>query len=488
MASAPNLRVAPSLPASGNPGAAPAETGDFVSMLAAPLSFPLGGGSDARPSDGERVTQDNPTGIKFDSDGTSSGANAQDLLAGLIPIVQSQGDYPIAVTFVPAEPEMDDAGTEDSAGDSAEPTVPIIAAAIAPPIPVAPSPTPSAATAPARTDAAAVPGTPGAASLAQPVEAKMPAAPAPDPAADPAKPVQPDVAITAGKPEVAPRPTAIETQTTFRAAAEVVVTDDGATDPLIKAAEAASQQAASPPAAAVAAETSSRLQALRNALLPLGRAAARGEGRRDPGQAQVATVEPPRAGESAAPTAPADVRPGAADTATTPSPVQAPHATTPARPADPTANPAETIDRSIDRALDLARDSEWLDRLTRDIAGASDKDGILRFRLNPQSLGQLRVELSQTEQGTTVRLAVETEAARSLLADAQPRLLAEARAQGVRIAEASVHLAGSEQQPSNDPRRQDDARQGAMVRTPAGPASELPARERPVRSRSDRYA
>ena len=134
-------------------------------------------------------------------------------------------------------------------------------------------------------------------------------------------------------------------------------------------------------------------------------------------------------------------------------PPPAPSADAPAQPRESAAAPAP------DRTLDLARDSAWLDRLAHDIAQAAGNDGTIRFRLHPQTLGHLSVELSQGEHGTSVRLTADTEQARAILADAQPRLAAEARAQGVRIAETHVDLSGSDRHASGDPRRQDDARQ-----------------------------
>jgi flagellar hook-length control protein FliK len=145
--------------------------------------------------------------------------------------------------------------------------------------------------------------------------------------------------------------------------------------------------------------------------------------------------------------------------------------------------PARPVDQTVERELDLARDSEWLDRLARDIARTAEGETPMRFRLHPQTLGHLRVELSQGDHGTSVRLTVETEAARQILADAQPRLAAEARAQGVRIAETHVDLSGSGEQ-----RRQDETQQAPLIRTvrEAAPGAAAPAQ--PDRSRSDRYA
>jgi flagellar hook-length control protein FliK len=148
--------------------------------------------------------------------------------------------------------------------------------------------------------------------------------------------------------------------------------------------------------------------------------------------------------------------------------------------------PAPT-DRTVERELDLARDSEWLDRLARDIARTADGDSPMRFKLHPQTLGHLRVELSQGDHGTSVRLTVETEAARSILTEAQPKLAAEARAQGVRIAETHVDLSGSGRHASGDQRRQDETRQSPIIRT-AREAAEASAPVRPARSRPERYA
>ncbi|HTU10070.1 MAG TPA: flagellar hook-length control protein FliK [Allosphingosinicella sp.] len=154
-----------------------------------------------------------------------------------------------------------------------------------------------------------------------------------------------------------------------------------------------------------------------------------------------------------------------------------------------TGAPARSPELAGEGQLDLANSAEWLDRLARDIALAGSRDAPLRFRLHPQTLGHLHVELQQGDHGTAVRLTVETEAARQLLTDAQPRLAAEARAQGVRIAETHVDLSGSGRHAPGDQRRQDEARQTPFIRTArgAGPDTVLSARE-PARARLDRYA
>jgi flagellar hook-length control protein FliK len=110
---------------------------------------------------------------------------------------------------------------------------------------------------------------------------------------------------------------------------------------------------------------------------------------------------------------------------------------------------------------------------------------VLRFRLNPETLGTLNVELSQGAQGASVRLTAETEAARAIIAEAQPRLIAEARAQGVRIAEAHVDLGGGGGASGQSRRHGEET--PTFVRThrqePGDPAADLPRR-----AASDRYA
>ena len=160
-------------------------------------------------------------------------------------------------------------------------------------------------------------------------------------------------------------------------------------------------------------------------------------------------------------------------------------------PSAPVSAPSQSGDSTPpapQRSLDIANDNAWLDRLAHDIAQAAGNEGAIRFRLHPETLGHLRVELSQGEHGTAVRLTADTEQARAILADAQPRLVAEARAQGVRIAETHVDLSGSDRQPAGDPRRQDDPRQTPIIRTARAAAGEADAPARPTRSRSDRYA
>ena len=147
--------------------------------------------------------------------------------------------------------------------------------------------------------------------------------------------------------------------------------------------------------------------------------------------------------------------------------------------------PAPLAEQMVERQLDLAHEGEWLDALARDIARTGASDAPLRFRLHPEYLGTLEVEVRQTADGATVRMTTETAEARAIIADAQPKLVAEARAQGVRIAEAHVDL-GQQQAGggSADPRgREPDAqpRPGRPVQQASTPEP------RPARS-ADLYA
>jgi flagellar hook-length control protein FliK len=154
----------------------------------------------------------------------------------------------------------------------------------------------------------------------------------------------------------------------------------------------------------------------------------------------------------------------------------------------PAAAPAATAaapDQMVERQLDVAADGEWLDQIARDIARAGGSEGRMSFRLSPEHLGRLTVELAQNERGTSIRLTADSEAARNLLVEAQPKLVAEARAQGVRIAETHVGLAGGQ---AGDSRRQDSERRDPQLRAAREIAnSEEPARD-PPRTGSDRYA
>jgi flagellar hook-length control protein FliK len=107
----------------------------------------------------------------------------------------------------------------------------------------------------------------------------------------------------------------------------------------------------------------------------------------------------------------------------------------------PTADPLRFV---VERQLDLARDSRWLDALTRDIVAVADTPDRLSFRLSPPQLGRLDVDLSTSDSGLSVRMNTSTEAAAQIVAAAQPRLIDDLKSQGVRVAEAQVSTGGGQ--------------------------------------------
>lgn len=160
---------------------------------------------------------------------------------------------------------------------------------------------------------------------------------------------------------------------------------------------------------------------------------------------------------------------------------------TPSAPA-PTAHAevaADAAEQAIERQLDIAQDDQWIDQIARDIARTAGREGPLRFRLHPESLGALQIEVSQSQAGTSVRMTADTEAARSIIADAQPRLLAEARAQGVRIAETHVGLNGGGQ---HEQRRHEDGRQEGFLRTAATAEAEADQPDEDSAASAERFA
>ena len=127
-----------------------------------------------------------------------------------------------------------------------------------------------------------------------------------------------------------------------------------------------------------------------------------------------------------------------------------------AEPAKPTLVPQATEsavqakgDAVIEQTLTIARDGAWLDRLAHDIARSAGNDGNLQFKLNPQHLGALSVAISQIADGASIRMTADHETTRNILLDAQPRLMAEAQAHGLRISESHVELN------QNPPQKQD---------------------------------
>jgi flagellar hook-length control protein FliK len=159
----------------------------------------------------------------------------------------------------------------------------------------------------------------------------------------------------------------------------------------------------------------------------------------------------------------------------------------------PAAVPAEAVAApepgfvAVEHELDLAQESQWLDRLARDIARTAGSEGKLHFQLKPEHLGALTVEMSQGSAGTSVRMTADSEAARALIADAQPRLIAEARAQGARIASTHVDVGAHGHMASDGRHQREPAQHQAR---PGRGQIKTDVTEQPRRwlNASDRYA
>ncbi len=428
MASVPNTRSAPSpTPAGKAPAALAGDPAGFAQQLAGIPEELLQAAAALPPGDGDGGDLPAPKGAE-DGDGDATAAT-------------------------PSDPLSDAARLASLA-----PILQSLPAIVAAPIATS-APEPAAAgTAPAPAAAAQPKAVAAAAIASQPA----PTATLPAPTTGQAPPAKPASATPGAQAEPETEGDAAGTDAGGRGKAPML-------DKALKDAIAAAKRtidAAARLGKPVAAAAAPRPQA------PMARLAASvlGTVKEAAATAPAASISAPDAGSEASTAFAAQIAPAPAPTPST------------------AAAPRDAAAPAPDRTLDLAQDAAWLDRLARDIAQASGNEGAISFRLHPQTLGHLRVELSQGEHGTSIRLTADTEQARAILADAQPRLAAEARAQGVRIAETHVDLSGSDRQASGDPRRQDDPQRTPMIRTARGAAADADAPERPGRSRSDRYA
>lgn len=163
--------------------------------------------------------------------------------------------------------------------------------------------------------------------------------------------------------------------------------------------------------------------------------------------------------------------------------------------AAPAGAPVQNVAAALSQqVLDMSAGDAWIDQIARDISRTSGSDGAMRFRLAPETLGELKVEITHSERGAHVRMNVTSESAQQALAAAEPKLAAEARAQGVRIAETEISLANGQSQGremSRQAQEQAQAQNGHPARTPRGTAATNSFTEaaEPSRSRrADRYA
>lgn len=165
--------------------------------------------------------------------------------------------------------------------------------------------------------------------------------------------------------------------------------------------------------------------------------------------------------------------------------------------AAPVAPPVQNVAAALSQqVLDMSGGDAWIDQIARDISQTAGKDGTMRFRLAPETLGELKVEISHSERGAHVRLNVSSETAQQALAAAEHKLTAEARAQGVRIAETEINFTGGQSQ-SRDAsafgreQAQQQAQASHQPRTPRGASANTftsSAAAPEGRGRTDRYA
>jgi flagellar hook-length control protein FliK len=114
-------------------------------------------------------------------------------------------------------------------------------------------------------------------------------------------------------------------------------------------------------------------------------------------------------------------------------------------------------DAIVQQTLSIARDGAWLDTLAHDIASAGS-GGDLQFKLEPQNLGSLSVAISQSADGASIRLTADNETTRDILVDAQPKLVAEAHAQGLKISDTQVDVRQDQNRSQNQSSNQDAQR------------------------------
>jgi len=114
-------------------------------------------------------------------------------------------------------------------------------------------------------------------------------------------------------------------------------------------------------------------------------------------------------------------------------------------------------DTIVEQTLTIARDGAWLDKLAHDIASAGSGND-LHFKLEPQNLGALSVAIRQSDDGASIRLTADTQTTRDILVDAQPKLMAEARAHGLKVSDTQIdvrqdHNHGQNQNSGQDAQR-----------------------------------
>ncbi len=90
------------------------------------------------------------------------------------------------------------------------------------------------------------------------------------------------------------------------------------------------------------------------------------------------------------------------------------------------------------QVIDMGSGGQWIDGLAREIAALSKGEGQGSFRLSPEHLGPMRVDIRAGDQGANVTLTVETKAAEAMLVQDRHLLKADAQLSALRIGEVTV--------------------------------------------------
>lgn len=116
-----------------------------------------------------------------------------------------------------------------------------------------------------------------------------------------------------------------------------------------------------------------------------------------------------------------------------------------AGPAIAPSNPSSLIPSPVDlsaslgqRVIDMSSGGQWIDGLAKEIATLAAGSGQGAFRLSPENLGPMRVDVRNGAAGVEVRLTVETEAAKIALDKDSDWLKDDNRLSAVRIADVTV--------------------------------------------------
>jgi flagellar hook-length control protein FliK len=123
-------------------------------------------------------------------------------------------------------------------------------------------------------------------------------------------------------------------------------------------------------------------------------------------------------------------------------------------------------------ALDMRR-REWTGQMIDRIEALRDASPLreTRVSLMPEALGKVDVSIRQEGDRIHVHFSTETQAARQLIADAQPRLVELAEARGVKLGNTSVDSGAAGQ---GSPRGQQGWESQQPGPRPAAPADETP--------------